>query len=94
MPAWFGLTPSDLNSASSVSYDLPNSHVFSREEWLPFILAMQAAQTSGNGSVVFMNHTTVVNPKHGIQAGRVVQVMWIYLGKLLNFPIRFNLKKF
>lgn len=85
VPAWFGKIPVDLQVVWDVGFDLPNSHIFSEDEWLPFITGMQAAQAKGNGNVLSMTHTTVSNSKYGIEAGRKVKVVWTYLGRALNW---------
>ena len=85
VPAWFGIIASNLSELSIVSYDLNNSQVFAPEEWLPLVTAMQEAQAGGNGIVVHMNHTTVENRKFGLQAGNQVEVLWIYLNRVLNW---------
>ena len=81
MPAWFGHIAEDLSDISKVSYDLENSQAFEEVEWAPLAQALQAAQARGTGNVVAMEHTTVYNKKYGIEAGRKVNVVWVYLGR-------------
>jgi hypothetical protein len=90
VPAWFGQIPIDLQVIWDVGYDLPNSHIFAEDEWLPFITRLQAAQASGNGMVISMTHTTVTNSKYGIEAGRKVKVVWAYLGRATTWESQLN----
>jgi len=90
VPAWFGEIPTNLSVVTDVSYDLKNSHVFENSEWIPFITSLQAAQARGNGNIISMTHTTVRNVKYGIPAGMKVKVVWIYLGRSLNWEQQLN----
>ena len=81
IPALFGHIASDLSSISESSFDLEGSQVFSYDEWVPLAKAMQEKQAEGRGIVVSTQHTTVSNTKYGISAGRVVNVVWVYLGR-------------
>jgi len=67
------------------TYDLVNSQVFSPDDWLPFITALQTAQATNNGIVVSLTHTTVDNPKFGIIGGQTIKVLWIYNGRVINW---------
>lgn len=89
VPAWFGHIASDLSTVSNISYDL-SSHVFPQEDWLPLITEMQAAQASGQGIVVAMNHTTISNRKYGISGGRSVAVVWVYLGRTTSWEVQLS----
>jgi hypothetical protein len=82
---WFGHIPEDFNAVLLASLDVYGAQVFEYDEWLPLVVAMQTAQASGDGIVVLMNHTTVSNPKYGIEGGRTVTVLWHYLGRALNW---------
>lgn len=85
VPAWFGHIAEGLGVISNTSFDLENSQVFDSDEWVPMAKALQAAQATGNGIVVSLNHTTVRNDKYGIQPGRLVNVIWVYLGRCFTW---------
>lgn len=87
---WFGHIPENINPVLLASLDVYGAQVFKYEEWLPLVVAMQAAQASGNGIVVLMNHTTVSNHKYGIEGGRTVTVLWHYLGRALNWEAQLS----
>lgn len=85
VPAWFGEIAIDLNTIDKASYDLNSSQVFDSEEWVPFAIDLQAAQAEGSGIVISRRHVTVENRKYGIEAGRVVNIVWFYLGRCLEW---------
>lgn len=90
VPAWFGHIASNLSDLDIVSFDLNNSQVFDYEDFIPFAIAMQAAQAAGNGMVVNMTHRTVANHKFGLQGGYNVSVLWVYLNRALNWEAQLN----
>lgn len=90
VPAWFGQIAQNLSEISIDSFDLVNSQVFEPDEWLPFVTALQTALEVGNGCVVQQTHTTVANPKFGIQAGQKVKVLWIYLARATNWEAQLS----
>lgn len=90
VPAWFGYYPSDLSEVNDVSYDLKNSHIFDSSEWIPMVTSLQNAQAIGKGNIISMVHTTINNDKYGIIAGQKIKVVWIYLGRALQWEAKLN----
>jgi hypothetical protein len=85
VPAWFGVIIPDLGVIDDQSFDLANSQVFVESDWLPFVIAMQVAQASGEGNVITMKHTAAANAKFGLEGGRSVTVVWYYNGRALGW---------
>lgn len=81
IPALFGHIASDVSTIGEDSFDLVGSTVFAYDEWVPLAKEMQRVQALGKGIVVTARHTTVANAKYGIEAGRKVDVVWVYLGR-------------
>lgn len=90
VPAWFGIITPNLSDISTDSFDLNNSQVFVKEDWLPFVTALQAAQASGNGNVITFNHRTAANAKWGLKGGYNVTVVWYYNGRALGWEALLN----
>jgi hypothetical protein len=84
IPSFFGVVPQDYyaNDMELKSYDLSHSQFFSSDDWLPLANALQAAQAEGRGIIHTSELTTVENKLYGIDAGWVVNVTWVYLGRL------------
>ncbi|CAM9277883.1 unnamed protein product, partial [Ectocarpus fasciculatus] len=81
IPALFGHIATDVSFVGEDSFDLIGSQVFAYDEWVPLAQEMQRKQAEGKGIVVSTRHTTVANEKFGIEAGRTVDVVWVYLGR-------------
>jgi hypothetical protein len=81
IPAMFGHLATDTSTITAESYDLAGSHVFRSDEWVSLAQELQRVQAEGRGIVVSTTHTTVANAKYGIEAGRKVDVVWVYLGR-------------
>jgi len=56
-----------------------DDHVFESEGLPRLIQALQAANATGNGAVANVTVTTVANEIYGVEAGRVVDLTFVYL---------------
>ncbi|KAK7230825.1 hypothetical protein SO694_00075157 [Aureococcus anophagefferens] len=74
IPAMFGRVVS-----ADVECNVANNHVFDAEGLPRLVAALQAANATGSGAVASVNVTTVANELFGIEAGRVVDLTFVYL---------------
>lgn len=74
IPAMFGRVVS-----ADVECNVANNHVFDAEGLPRLVAALQAANATGGGAVASVNVTTVANELFGIEAGRVVDLTFVYL---------------
>lgn len=81
IPNYFGIDPDKPTS----EYVYGRDHVFERDQFVPFVKAMQASADAGNGIVVTQELRLVDNPFWGIRGGRSVNVTWLYLSRAFNW---------
>ena len=86
----FGEIATDLNDLDRANFDLENSQIFPKSDFVPFVQGLQAAQQVGRGNVYVHRHTTVANAKFGIEAGQEVEMVWIYHGRCFEWESRLN----
>lgn len=82
IPSFFGVIPTDITDLERRSYELSQSHIFRTSEWVPLAQQLQAAQEKGQGIMASVQHVTVDNEYFGIEAGYMVNVTWMYLGRV------------
>lgn len=78
----FGVLPEDYVKWEERSFDFSRDQFFSRDDYAPTVLALQAAQQRGDGIIHTVNLTTVENSWWGIPAGITSEVTFVYLGRL------------
>ena len=65
--------------SADIECNVANNHVFDAEGLPRLVAALQAANATGGGAVASVNVTTVANELFGIEAGRVVDLTFVYL---------------
>ena len=82
--SYFGVFPSEGSKIYERSYMVDKNQVFSTDDYSKVILALQTAQSDGNGIIANFNLTTVENEWWGIPSGFEVDITFVYLGRLGN----------
>ena len=86
----FGVLPEDYVKWEERSFDFSKDQFFDKNQWIPFVTDMQAAQQAGNGIIVTRNLTTVRNDWWGIPAGVTSEVTFVYLGRLKSWEAQLS----
>lgn len=85
--AYFGVLPPEANWQNR-SFEYEKNQVFPKEDYPRVVSALQAAQQAGTGIVAKFDLVTVENRWRGIPAGRKVQIVFSYLGRLKEWEKR------
>jgi len=80
LSSWFG-----VNQPSSLSVNTKQTGVFAPGDLYTLLDLIYQAQAKGDGVVVPMNMTTVLNERYGIPAGQEVEVLWMFNGRATNW---------
>lgn len=85
-----GLAPATLTALFGYGLDTPRTHysknqVFSSEECLPLLCALQTELLAGRSPVVAREHMVLPNSWWGIKGGWNVTVVYVYNDKAANF---------
>ena len=79
IPSYFG------HNIPQTGQDLHRNQVFPLADFVGLVEDLQAAQAAGGGIIAVRQHTTVENSWWGIAANHTVEVVWVLLGRALDW---------